>query len=255
MLIDNLQSLSTTREHVWHIMQVDWVSLLGTAGQALLNLGIFGIGAGVIAYVGRQWIDSYFSQKSTEYENELEKELQQHKSELDKELQNYENKLDIKLQDHRNELEKEQIIFSELHAKQGEVVTEIYSRLFDMERDLRSLAKPLQKSNEPSQDEKIDKVLQSGRRFEQYYKKHKIYLPPEICRSIEDLLEESRDIHRDFSVFSVHEPQKSGLDTQEALEVLTENWDRVNEDTIPDMKEQLESHFRELLGVELTNSQ
>jgi hypothetical protein len=182
--------------------------------EVVQGLGVFSIAAGVFAYVGRYAIDQYFEKSLDKY---------------------------------RMELDKERLKFSDLHTTRAEITAELYEKFVAFEDDMRALTGPDQPDG-PSREEKIRQAARSGNNFSDFYSRNKIYFPPRICDSVEELNDELREIYieskTDFE--SRHEKESSErFGDQLAL------WKRVTEEDIPELKTELETHFRELLGVEL----
>lgn len=182
--------------------------------EILRELGIFAIGAIVVGWVTRYAIKQYF----------------------DKELNRY-----------QTELEKEKVVFSELHNERAQITAELYRRFVEFEEDMRSLTTPVEWSNEPSKEEKIVKAGESGQEFLNYYIKNKIYFPPEICETVEDIQGEMRGVFHEFSILRPFEG-KAGQPPD--VDRWLENWKTVTENEVPELKSELEDHFRGLLGVD-----
>lgn len=193
-------------------MAIDqWINLIR-------DLGVLSVGAALLYFIAKSAITQYF---------------------------------DRQLQQYQTELEKEKIRFSDLHTKRGEVVGELYTRMVDFEEDMRSLVKPFQGTQEIPQDEKIKQAADSGEEFRSFYKKNRVYLPPDVCDSTEELIDEFKDVFDDFAIYRVHEQGASAFDPSERMDVWVEDWEKIDDDTIPELKSELEDHFRELLGAEL----
>ncbi|WP_231751234.1 hypothetical protein [Halogeometricum sp. CBA1124] len=179
-------------------------------------MGALTIVAGLVGYLGKQAIRQYF----------------------DKELQAF-----------QSELNKESIRFSGLHEMRGEVISTFYARLTEFDEDMRSLVDPAGIRSDASSEEKIKQAAESGETFRQYYKEHKIYFPPEVCETMESLLNEYRDMFHDFSVRKIHDPSAPNSGSEDIKE-WQENWKSLTEEEIPEMRADLENHFRDLLGVD-----
>lgn len=189
------------------------------------EVGIFAVGATVVGWVARDLISQHF-----------EKELSKYQAEVDKELNRY-----------QTELEKDKLRFSELHTQRAEITAELYERFVEFEEDMRSLTDLMERSDEPPKDEKLEIAAESGNQFINFYMKNKIYFPPQICETVEELNEEMRDI---FVTFRVYMPYDGSPDDPHDIDQWHESWKRVTEDEVPELKSELEGHFRELLGVE-----
>lgn len=202
------------------------------------DLGIFTIAAGLIGYIARGAITSYFNKQEQDFQGEIDKEVQRFQNDLDKELQRV-----------QTELEKEQIVFSGLHEKRAEIVSEFYAKMDEFDEDMRSVVHPAFDNEDEPMQENIEAAAESGEEFRRYYKKKKIYFPSEICETTEELLSEYNEMFHDFAIFRVHDQENSPLNANKRLDTWVEKWDSLTEDEIPKLREELENHFRELLGV------
>lgn len=202
------------------------------------ELGIFAIIVTVLGWVAKDAISQYFDKELNEYQAKIDKELKEHQASIDKELNEY-----------RNELEKDRLRYTKLHNKRAEITAELYEKFVEFEEDLRSLTHPMQKVGDPAKDEKLENTAKSGNEFLNFYMMNKIYFPPEVCETVEEIVEESMEIHKEKRTRAAkfaHREMEPG-DFEKELDY----WERVTEEDIPKLKEELENHFRELLGVEL----
>ncbi|WP_058827492.1 hypothetical protein [Haloferax sp. Q22] len=188
--------------------------------QSVLNLfrdlGVFAIGAGVLVYIARLTIQQYF----------------------DKQLQSYQTKLN-----------KEEVRFSDLHQKRAEVIGEFYVHLSEFDQDMRVLADPMLSRGDTSREEKIEIAAESGEELRRFYLKNKVYFSSDVCETMDDLLKEYIDMFHDFSVAKIHDSKESLPGPDERIEQWKANWESLTEDDIPDLKNDLEGQFRDLLGV------
>lgn len=182
--------------------------------DAITNLGIFAIGASVAGYVGRGWIRQYF----------------------DKELNRY-----------QAELDKKKVRFSELHNERARVTAELYEKFVVFEEDMRKLTDPVSRETDPEKHELFEPTAESGNEFINYYMKNKIYFPPEVCETIESLNKELNEVYTKFGIKASYNDERGKVPN---TDVWHESWKQVTEDEVPELKAELESHFRELLGVE-----
>jgi uncharacterized membrane-anchored protein YhcB (DUF1043 family) len=203
-------------------------SIIGAAVFLIQELGIFAVGATVIGWVARDVISQYF-----------EKELNKYQAEIDKELSRY-----------QAELDKEKLQFSQLHNKRAKITAELYEKFVIFEEDMRSLTDPIEHEDSPPKDEKRRKAAESGNEFRNFYMKNKIYFPSEMCETIEDVDEEMHSIYTEFGILKPYQSRPG--DPQDPNQWL-DSWKRLTEEDIPELKEELENHFRELLGVETEN--
>ncbi|MDT3434718.1 hypothetical protein [Haloarcula sp. 1CSR25-25] len=200
--------------------------IIQTLVPVLRDLGIFAVGATVAGWVAKEAITNYFDKELTKYEKEVDKELNRFQAEL----------------------EKDKLQFSQLHNERAKITAELYKKFVLFEEDMRSLVNPVEVGDEPSKDEKFQPAAESGNEFRNYYMKNKIYFPADICQTIESLDQEMESIYRKFGIFTPYQSRPG--DPQEPGEWL-EVWERVTEDEVPELKEELEDHFRELLGVDV----
>ncbi|MDB2240019.1 hypothetical protein [Halorubrum ezzemoulense] len=189
------------------------------------EVGIFAVGATVVGWVARDLISQHF-----------DKELSKYQAEVDKELNRY-----------QTELEKDKLRFSELHTQRAEITVELYKRFVEFEEDMRSLTDPVERSGEPSKDEKLKAARDSGNQFVNFYMKNKIYFPPHICETVEELNRELKDV---FSKFRIYRPYDSSPGDPHDIDQWHDSWKKVTEEEVPELKSELEDHFRDLLGVE-----
>ncbi|TKX40738.1 MULTISPECIES: hypothetical protein [unclassified Halorubrum] len=189
------------------------------------EVGAFAFGAAVVGWVARDLISQHF-----------DKELSKYQAEVDKELNRY-----------QTELEKDKLQFSELHTQRAEITAELYERFVEFEEDMRSLTDLMERSDEPPKDEKLEIAAESGNQFINFYMKNKIYFPPQICETVEELNEEMRDIFVTFRIYMTYDGSPGD---PHDLDQWHESWKRVTEDEVPELKSELEDRFRDLLGVE-----
>lgn len=142
-------------------------------------------------------------------------------------------------------LEHDRVIFTRLHQERASVIIELYRRFVRFERDMRALTTGLS-SDDPSA-ERFETATASGNHFVRYYMEHKIYFPPDTCEAVENLEDEMTDIFIDFRAGnSDGGPPAQRVDLESRLA----NWQDVTRDEVPELKRELENHFRELLGVD-----
>lgn len=187
-----------------------------TALNLLRDLGVFAIVAWLIAYVARFAIRQYF----------------------DKQLQSY-----------QTELDKEAVKFTDLHQKRAEIIGEFYVKLAKFDQDMRLLVDPMLLRGGSSREELIDTAAESGEELRRFYLKNKIYFSVDVCETMDELLGEYREMFHDFSVARIHDREEALKGPKDRVEQWQENWNSLTEDDIPELKAELETQFRDLLGV------
>jgi uncharacterized membrane-anchored protein YhcB (DUF1043 family) len=223
-------------------------AIISAIGSILGELGLFAIGATVVGWVARGAISNYFDKELSEYQAEIDKELAEYQSEMDKQMEQYRAELEKELDKYRTELEKEKLRFSELHNERAKVTAELYERFVKFEEDMRTLTDLMDRPGDPPKDEQMKNAAESGNEFVNYYMKKKIYFPPHVCETIEKLQSETKDVFVEFQVYKPYDDRPGdSIDAERWLD----NWKTVTENEVPEIKEELEGHFRELLGVEI----
>lgn len=179
------------------------------------DLGIFAIGGGFLYLLGKFGIKQYF----------------------DKELKKY-----------QAELDKERVRYSELQQKRGQKIEELYKKFVEFEHDMRRLTDIVTLEGEPDKTEKLKNAQDTGEDFVNFYAKNKIYFPPDACETIEEIQEEMQDV---FNTFRIERPFEAKRGGAPDIETWTENWNKISEDEVPELKRELENQFRSLLGVQI----
>lgn len=200
-------------------------ALINGATFLIKELGVFAIGATVVGWIAKDAITQYF-----------DKELAKYQTEVDKELSRY-----------QAELEKENTKFSELHNERARITAELYQKFVDLEEAMRKLTHPMETGSDPPKEELREEAAKAGNEFVNYYMRNKIYFPPDVCDTVEDLHEETKGVFDDWMVYSP-DGEQPGKDVD--FDKWLELWDTVTEDEVPELKSELEDHFRTLLGVE-----
>jgi len=158
---------------------------------------------------------------------------------LSKDIENYKSELRFQLLDHEHRI-------SRLHEKRAEIISELYKKLFVFLAAAESLANPITFSGEPDKKEKVNKLAETAGTFRQYYNEHKIYFSKSFCKKIDSLWDKVFDATRKYAFWVNREEFEGGINSFEAWE---KAWDVISKDS-PDLLEQLQHEFRELLGVE-----
>lgn len=190
------------------------------------ELGVFAIGATVVGWVARDAITQHFDKELAKYQTEVDKELKRYQTELD----------------------KERTKFSELHNDRAKITAELYERFVELEEAMRKMTHPMEMGSDPPKKELREEAAEAGNEFINFYMRNKIYFPPEVCETVEELHTETKGVFDDWIVYSPdgEQPGKKS-DPQKWFDL----WDKVTEDEVPELKAELENHFRELLGVEI----
>lgn len=131
-----------------------------------------------------------------------------------------------------------QIRFSKLHEKRAEVISELYSRLYDYYWAVCAFLRDFHKTKPDEKDFK--EIDGKSYEFSDYYYKHRIYFNEDICSKIDEIIP---------TLYSAYVPLE-GRDSNDNH--LKEDWNKCAEivrKQYPKIKESLGSDFRKILGV------
>lgn len=196
--------------------------------QIIWNLGIFtGIG-GALTYLlktlGKQFMDQ---------------NLEIHKMQLNQQLES-----------HKAELELINLKQSRLHDKRIETIQELYEKLTEFYMDLDTLIRwknvtgLSDKEIKKQQFEEANKTFESGSKFCRYYLINKLYFSKEMCATIDEIIKEMRSCQYDLTI----QYQWMNLSADLQMSSFRQAKEKLEKD-VPMLKEQIETKFREILGV------
>lgn len=138
--------------------------------------------------------------------------------------------------------------YQSLHTKRAEIIAELYRLLVQAEQDAASLARPIQFSGEPSQEEKNAQAFQSGKSLYEFFEKNRIYFKQDSCeriagfiRGLYNSLVEFRPVLQSLSESDYH---RKGVDTDNWFKV----WKKLTDELLP-IKADIEEEFRGILGL------
>lgn len=144
------------------------------------------------------------------------------------------------------ELKNDHVVFQRLHEARANVIVELYTRVVTFERDVRAVTTG--GPSERPREELLQQATASGNALARYYMENRIYFPPETCDAVERLQDAMQTVFADFSAGTPHD----GRPEQPAdVENWLANWRNVTDEEVPELKRELETHFRALLGVDL----
>lgn len=196
--------------------------------QILWNLGVFtGIG-GALTYLlktlGKQFMDQ---------------NLEIHKMQLNQQLES-----------HKAELELINIKQSRLHDKRIDTIQELYEKLTEFYMDLDTLIRWKNVTGlsdeeiKKQQFEEANKTFESGSKFSRYYLMNKLYFSKEMCATIDEIIKEMRSCQYDLTI----QYQWMNLSADLQMNSFKQAKEKL-EKQVPMLKEQIETKFREILGV------
>lgn len=196
--------------------------------QILWNLGVFtGIG-GALTYLlktlGKQFMDQ---------------NLEIHKMQLNQQLES-----------HKAELELINIKQSRLHDKRIDTFQELYEKLTEFYMDLDTLIRWKNVTGlsdeeiKKQQFEEANKTFESGSKFSRYYLMNKLYFSKEMCATIDEIIKEMRSCQYDLTI----QYQWMNLSADLQMNSFKQAKEKLEKE-VPMLKEQIETKFREILGV------
>lgn len=190
---------------------MDWSSIVQ-------NLGMFTITVGIVTFTLKAIIRHW----------------------LDQSLETY--KADLK-----NATIEHEIRFAQLHTDRAQIIRELYRKMVDMQRSMRSLMNPMQWVNEPTQDKKMETAQKAANEFIHYYQKNKIFFKEEICIIIDEVVKMIFDAWVKYTTFgdmAFLTPTMIESRSRKLLDAYGIVTDKVSE-----IAKKIENEFRGLLGV------
>lgn len=205
-----------------------WESILvAFGGQAIL--------VAVLAYIAKSLFDKLVIRDTKQFESDLRA-----KAELA--IEHLRNELQLKTIEH-------EVRFSRLHEKRAEVIAELNSLFVDALWEAESFLSPMEWNGEPSKPEKYGAAMIKLVNLYRYFDKNRIYLPPSLCSSMEDLIAKIRGHVVEFGTYvQLVDSDKDLSVHQDKHKAWHAGWSAIREQ-IPTARESLENEFRELLGA------
>lgn len=183
-------------------------------------------------------------------ETDADKFRTQIKADADKEIERLKSSLQIEIERLKSSLQmvatEHQVRFTKLHERRAEIIADLYKKLIDLHRHAEFFVVTGEevpqltgeKSSQPAKNEEFRKLLQEMGDLHKFYREHQIYLPLDVCNSLEGLVDEIRSNVWDAGV--------PALTSEDAF---TEGYTAF-EEKIPMALKALENEFRKMLGVE-----
>ena len=104
-------------------------------------------------------------------------------------------------------------------------------------------------AGEPNKKEKHQKAMNKLVELYRYFDKHRIYLPPGVCASLEALIQNVRSQVIKFGVWVRYEDYELTGDSHEKKnDAWDSGWDAIK-NQVPIARKSLEDEFRTLLGA------
>jgi hypothetical protein len=154
---------------------------------------------------------------------------------LSKDVETYKRDLGRQVFEH-------EVRFQRMHEKQAEVISELYSLLFEFYSRVNSYVSIMDFEGEPSKDGKRELCKQAGIAVLNHINPKRLYLPNETHRKVLDFTNKLIQVMNKFT---------EGLDSQNRGEPYSGHWhlwQTVTKEANP-LFEQIHSDFQELIGV------
>lgn len=188
----------------------------------------------VLGWLGKSLLEKLILRETRAFESDL-------KAKADAAVERLKSELQIKSIEH-------QVRFSQLHEKRATVIAELYGYIVETLWAAESFLTPVEWGGEPSKEEKHRAAIQKLIELYRFFSRHRIYLPPGICVSLDKLITVVREHVVRFGVYVEHVKEgHSGRLLREKNDAWDKGWCAIKEQ-IPVVREQLEKELRELLG-------
>lgn len=205
-----------------------WQTILLAFGGNAALLAVLGL-------LGKSLLEKVIARDTKRFETDL-------KAKSDAAIEQLRSDLQIRSVEH-------QVRFSRLHEKRATVIAELYGYLVETLWEAESFLSPMEFVGEPNKQEKHRIAMNKLVDFFRYFDKHRIYLPEEICASLEALALKVRSHVIAFGVYVGYHDQSLDNYTREQKEkALLEGWDAIK-NQVPQARKLLEEEFRTLLGA------
>lgn len=208
-----------------------WQTLLLAFGGNAALLAVLGI-------LAKSLLEKLIIRDTKRFESDL-------KAKSDAAIEHLRNELQLKTIEH-------QVLFSRLQEKRASVIADMNGLLAEVLWEAESFLSPMQWVGEPPQEEKHRIAMNKLAEFFRFFDKHRIYLPAELCVSLEKLVLEVRSHVIKFGVYMKYDDPHLNAHTREQKDkALIEGWDAIK-NQVPQARKVLEDEFRALLGGRLT---
>lgn len=199
--------------------------LLAVGGNAAL--------LAVVGWLGKSLFETIIARDTKQFEMDL-------KAKADIAIETLKSDLELKAIEH-------QVRFSKLHERRAEVIAELYGYLVEALWAAESFLSPIEWAGEPKKEEKHVSAMNKLVDLYRYFDKNRIYLPPEICASLEKLVTDVRGHVIHFGVYVERNYGNADHVAKEKNAAWDEGW-RAIQDQVPNARAALEAQLRALLG-------
>ncbi|WP_435263814.1 hypothetical protein [Tenacibaculum sp. nBUS_03] len=195
---------------------------------------------GLVGYIAKRIIEQVLNKDLEKFKTELESQNRIAKLGFDKEMETY--KSDLNLISTRQNL---------LHSNRSQIILELYQKLvelhnsmLDMTARMRMVTGKDQETIESEELERINKTGELGNNFFKFYQFNKIYFTPNICKLIQEIQDELKESHSEYSFRHLW-----GLPPSEMTYGMAKKANDKVKDEVPKLMNKLEYEFRKSIGV------
>ncbi|TAF99395.1 MAG: hypothetical protein EAZ30_00055 [Betaproteobacteria bacterium] len=189
----------------------------------------------VLGFLGKSLLEKLVTRDTKRFESDL-------KAKSDAAIEHLKGELQLKAVEHKER-------FSRLHEKRATVIAELYGCLVEMLWEAESFLSPLQWVGEPNQEEKHRLAMNKLVEFFRFFDKNRIYLPEELCESLEKLAMQVRSHIISSGVYIKYKDETLNDHTRESKEkAWNAGWGAIRNE-VPQARKLLEERFRGLLGA------
>jgi hypothetical protein len=194
------------------------------------------VAVAVLGYLAKSLLEKFIARDTKQFEVDL-------KAKADSTIEQLKNELQIRAIEH-------QVRFSKLHEKRAEVVAELYRRLRTALWAAEDFLSPMQWAGEPELPAKYATAFNSFGEAYRFFGEHQIYLPYNLCESLEKLIRDARQEVIRLGVWVRYDDNGMLEHAQKnKQETWISAWNAINTE-IPKATRALEDEFRYLLSGE-----
>lgn len=211
-----------------------------------------GVVSAAVVWISKEWLSQKIkSQIESEYEHRLESYKAQLEGEYDQKLETHKAQLkaqgDVEVEKLKSELSiaaaQRQALFSNLHQRRAEVITEIYALLKEAISALADYTKAFEPVGGPSREDRRKIAVDSYNEFARQFSTRKIFLPQEAAKKLDELNMEMKGAFINF-MYGVDMMRDQGADVTRKWVDITEKIENLSKTALVE----LEQDFRALLG-------
>ena len=157
----------------------------------LLTLGGNAVAIAVLGFLAKSLLEKLIVRDTRAFETDL-------KTKSDSTIERLKTELQLTTIEH-------QVRFSKLHEKRAEVITELYGYLVEALWEAESFLSLIEWNGEPTKKEKHSEANKKLVELYRYFDKNRIYIPKEICSSLDSLVKNVRSQVIKFGVWVGYE--------------------------------------------------